>query len=66
MIGVADLTNNGVKLDVRSWVKNEDFAAARYALRQSIKDALDTNRIRVPFAQVQNHGFAHDVNRYDA
>ena len=55
IVAVADLNLNGVKLDIRPWVKQEDFAAARYALRQNIKLALDSQNITLPYQPVQLH-----------
>ena len=37
VVAVADLNLNGVKLDVRPWVRQTDFTSTRYALRQNIK-----------------------------
>ena len=55
IIAVADLGLNGVKLHVRPWVKQADFSATRYALRQNIKLALDAHHIHMPYQQVQLH-----------
>ena len=55
VIAVADLGPNGTKLDVRPWVKQEDFTATRYALREKIKYALDANKITMPFPQLHIH-----------
>jgi small conductance mechanosensitive channel len=55
VVAVADLGLNGVKLDVRPWVKQEDFTATRYALRQNIKHALDAHDIALSYQQVQLH-----------
>jgi small conductance mechanosensitive channel len=55
IVAVADLGLNGVKLDVRPWVKQEDFTSTRYALRQNIKLALDAHNIALPYQQVQLH-----------
>lgn len=55
IIAVADLATNGVKLDVRPWVKQADFSSTRYALRHNIKLALDAQQITIPYQQVQLH-----------
>jgi len=55
IVAVADFGVNGVKLDVRPWVKKEDFSPTRYALRQNIKLALDANQITIPYQQVHLH-----------
>ena len=55
IVAVADLAANGVKLDVRPWVKKADFTPTRYALRQNIKLALDENQITMPYQQIQLH-----------
>jgi len=55
IVAVADLAENGVKLDVRPWVKKDDFSATRYALRKNIKLALDANHITIPYQQIQLH-----------
>ncbi len=55
IVAVADLDTNGMKLDVRPWVKKGDFVATRYALRQNIKLALDANKITIPYQQIQVH-----------
>ena len=56
IVAVADLNLNGVKLDIRPWVKQEDFSATRYELRQNIKLALDSQNIALPYQPVQLHG----------
>ena len=55
VVAVADLNLNGVKLDVRPWVRQTDFISTRYALRQNIKLALDDHQIRLPYQQFQVH-----------
>lgn len=55
VIAVADLSLQGVKLDVRPWVKQPDFSATRYALRKNIKLALDVQNITLPYQPVQLH-----------
>lgn len=55
IVEVADLADHGVKLDVRSWVKKDEFTPTRYALRKHIKLALDANNITIPYQQLQLH-----------
>ena len=55
IVAVANLALNGVALDVRPWVKQEDFSTTRYDLRQNIKLALDAYQISMPYQQVQIH-----------
>lgn len=55
VVAVADLSLNGVKLDVRPWVKQADFSSTRYDLRKKIKEALDMQQITLPYQQIQLH-----------
>ena len=55
IVAVADLSLNGVKLDVRPWVKQADFTSTRYVLRKKIKEALDMQKIALPYQQIQLH-----------
>ncbi len=55
IVAVADLSLNGVKLDVRPWVKQADFTSTRYLLRKKIKEALDMQQITLPYQQIQLH-----------
>lgn len=55
IIAVADLGANGIKLDVRPWVKQEHFSATRYDLREKIKYAFDANDITIPYPQLKLH-----------
>lgn len=55
IVAVASFDTNGMKLDVRPWVKKADFLLTRYALRKNIKLALDANHVAIPYQQIQLH-----------
>lgn len=54
-IGVTELADHSVKLDVRPWVKTPDHGDTRRALLEAIKVAFDANQITIPFQQLQIH-----------
>jgi len=62
-IGVTELADHSVKLDVRPWVKTPDHGDTRRALLEAIKGAFDANQITIPFQQLQIHAEGVDSNR---
>jgi len=46
---------SSIRLCARFYVQNENFVAARYRVRESIKKAFDENNIEIPFTQIVVH-----------
>lgn len=46
---------SSIGIDVRVWVKNDDYINVRYDLFESIKKAFDANGIVIPFNQLDVH-----------
>lgn len=49
---VAELAESSVNLELRVWVKNEDYWPAKWSLTENIKLALDENQISIPYPHV--------------
>ena len=54
-IAVNELGANGVKLNVRPWVKKEEYDDTRYDLLEKIKYRLDEEGITMPYPQLEVH-----------
>lgn len=54
-VSVAELAEASVHLNVRPWVKNEDYSATRRDLSEQIKLAFDEHGITIPYPQVDVH-----------
>lgn len=55
LIAVAELADSSVNINVRPWVKSEDYWNVRYDLTEQIKLAFDDNAISIPFPQMDVH-----------
>ena len=55
LVAVAELANSSVNINVRPWVKNEDYWAVRYGLTEQIKLAFDDKGISIPYPQLDFH-----------
>ncbi len=56
-IGVAELGDSSVNLNMRPWVKTEDYWAVRADLTEAIKLSFDEKGISFPFPQQDVHMF---------
>lgn len=55
LIAVAELADSSVNINVRPWVKSEDYWNVRYDLTERIKLAFDDNAISIPYPQMDVH-----------
>lgn len=60
-IGLLELADSSVNFAVRPWVKTEDFWAVKFELNKTIKEALDSSGIGIPFPQMDIH--LHQPNK---
>jgi small conductance mechanosensitive channel len=51
LIAVGELTDNGVNLFVRPWVKTEKFLEVKFRLIELVKKKFDEENISIPFPQ---------------
>ena len=58
-IAMAELADSSVNINVRPWVKGEDYWDVRANLLEKVKAAFDTNGISIPYPQ-------QDVHMYQA
>jgi len=49
---VAELGESAIEMEVRAWVKTEDYWTALWKMREDTKVALDEAGITIPFAQL--------------
>lgn len=54
-IFVSELADSSVNLGVRVWVNSEDYWPVKWKMTEDIKNALDENRISIPYPQVDVH-----------
>ena len=54
-IFVSELGESSVEMGVRVWVKNEDYWTIRWKMTEDIKNALDANKISIPYPQMDVH-----------
>ena len=54
-IAVSELGYSSVHIVIRPWVKSTHYWPARFALNESIKNALDEAGIAIPYAQLTTH-----------
>lgn len=52
---VDELSDSGVRLGIRCWVKQEDYWEAKWRLTEETKYALDRAGISIPFPQLDIH-----------
>ncbi len=55
LVAVAELGESSVNLNVRPWVKTEDFWPVRAALLENVKTAFDREGVRIPYPQRDVH-----------
>tara|TARA_R110001592_G_scaffold314873_9_gene590645 strand:+ start:2402 stop:3265 length:864 start_codon:yes stop_codon:yes gene_type:complete len=55
LIAVAELAESSVNFVVRPWVATADYWPVRFALTESIKNALDSAEIKIPYPQLDVH-----------
>ena len=55
LIAVAELADSSVNLNVRPWVKSDDYWDVYYSLTEKIKAEFDANGISIPFPQQVVH-----------
>mgnify|MGYP004672827639 FL=1 len=51
-IVVSELKDSAVEMGIRVWAKNEDYWTLKWKMTEDIKNALDANRIEIPFPQL--------------
>lgn len=49
----AELAESGVNMEMRAWVRNEDYWTAKWRMTENIKNAFDENGIIIPYPHVQ-------------
>jgi small conductance mechanosensitive channel len=54
-VTVAELAETGVHLNVRPWVSNADYSAAKGDLTEAIKLAFDEKGLTIPYPQMDVH-----------
>lgn len=52
---VLELTDSGVRLNVRCWANNEEYWECKWRITEQIKYALDDAGISIPFPQMDVH-----------
>ncbi len=55
MVAVSELGDNSVNIQVRAWVKTEDYWDVYFYLLESVKVAFDNNGITIPYPQLDVH-----------
>jgi len=55
LIAVSELAESSVNFVVRPWVVTADYWPVRFALTESIKNALDSAEIKIPYPQLDIH-----------
>ncbi|MBW7861566.1 MAG: mechanosensitive ion channel [Rhodocyclaceae bacterium] len=61
LVAVADLAESSVNLNVRPWVRTEDFWLVRADVLERVKTALEAEGITIPFPQRDLH--VHELKR---
>ncbi|ADU97184.1 mechanosensitive ion channel family protein [Thermovibrio ammonificans] len=54
-VSVAELADSSINLNVRPWVKREDYWAVRSDLLERIKERFDAEGISIPYPQMDVH-----------
>lgn len=54
-VAVSELAQSSVNFVVRPWVLSGDYWVVRFALTESIKNALDNAQIKIPYPQLDVH-----------
>ena len=55
VIGVKELADSAIIIEVLAWCPNAQYAAARYFLNEQVKLALDGAGIDIPYPQLTVH-----------
>lgn len=58
-IVVAQLADNSVNIDMRIWVKSEDFWTVKFFLTEKVKTEFDKEKITIPYPQRDLHLYQH-------
>lgn len=54
-IGVAELADSSINIDLRPWVNRSDYLAVKSSLLENIKTSFDENGISIPYPQQDIH-----------
>ena len=54
-VAVASLNDSAVQINVRPWVKSEDYWPVASATLTEVKSALEKAGIKIPFPQIEVH-----------
>lgn len=46
---------SSISIDVRVWVKNDDYQDVKYNIIEAVKDSFDKNNVEIPFNQLEIH-----------
>lgn len=49
---VAELAESSVDMELRVWVKNEDYWPTKWRLTEAVRNALDENGIQIPYPHI--------------
>ena len=52
---VTDFKDSSITVGLRVWMKNADYWAVYYALRNALKEKFDENAISIPYPQLDVH-----------
>ena len=55
VVRMAAQKESAIAIDVRVWVKNDDFAEVRYTLNETVKRIFDKSGIEIPYNQLDVH-----------
>ncbi|MBE5922088.1 MAG: mechanosensitive ion channel [Lachnospiraceae bacterium] len=52
---VSELGNSGVVIQTRTWTKTADYWTTYFFIQENVKKALDSNKINIPYNQIDVH-----------
>ena len=55
LIGVSSHNESSIGIDVKVWVKNENYFPLFYAMQEEVKNQFDENGITIPYNQICVH-----------
>ena len=55
LIAVGELADSSVNLNVRPWVKSEDYWAVKFDFTEKVKLTFDERKISIPYPQMDVH-----------
>ena len=55
LIAVGELADSSVNLNVRPWVKSEDYWAVKFDFTEKVKLTFDEKKISIPYPQMDVH-----------